>query len=248
MPWLGALSKQTATVFAAGLVAGLSTLYLPSLLSPSIASLRSLLFRLYPLVTHSLAIGLWWATRHQPSLSTLSSLRADSPLRYSYLVLLSTLCFCQLLFAPHIAASLWAPSLVYVGQLLAHLPLIVHCTLATATALHVPTHSVHRYTLALVSLLVCVGCAFPYVGSEHALSRRDAGLAWYVLRLVVEVCYTLMMTATIIDDDDGGGDSGSGQHVSNSGQWMIAHAVRIALWAALAYVCRLYENGHTKLL
>ena len=99
----------------------------------------------------------------------------------------------------------------------------------------------------------------PYIGSEYALSRPQAGLAWYVLRLVVEVCYALMMTSGVsvkggkekekevvvvggdgVEEEEGGG-------LSSSSVWYIAHAVRIGLWAALAYVCRLYANGQTQL-
>ena len=255
VPLLGAVNKQAAMIFGAGLLAGLATLYLPSLLSPSTSNLRSLLFLLYPLATQALAVGVWWATRHQPSLSPLSSLRADSPFRYTYLVLISTLCFCQLLFSLHIARSVWAPLLVYLGLLLAHFPLIVHCTLATAAALHVRRRSPYFYLTVTVALLACVGCGFPYVGSEYALSRRDAGLAWYVLRLVVEVCYTLMMTSSIVDDQPDSSNiqpassssSGVWDSLSSSSKWYMAHGVRIAMWALLAYVCRLYENGQRKL-
>ena len=249
VPLLGAVSKQNTAIFAAGLLAGLTTLYLPTLLSPPTATLRSLLFLAYPATTHSLAVLLWWTTRHQPSLSPLSSLRPNSPFRYTYLILLATLCLCQLLFASSIAQSVWAPTLVYIGQLLAHFPLIVHCLLVSAAALHVPHHSSAFYLLVLFALLVCVGCGFPYVGSEYALSRRDAGLAWYVLRLIVEVCYTLMMASSVIDVNGEDGDAGRAAVSGMSSEWFMgAHAVRIALWAALAYVCHQYANGKTRLL
>lgn len=253
VPLLGSLNKQTVQIFAAGLIVGLSTLYLPSLLSPSTSSLRSLLFLLYPLATNSLAIGLWWATRHQPSLSPLSSLKADSPFRYSYLVLLSTLCFCQLLFSSRIVETVWAPVLVYLGQLMAHFPLIVHCTLSITNRLKVMRRRQPYafYGLVLLSLLVCVGCGFPYVGSEYALSRRNAGMAWYVLRMVVEVCYSLMMLSSIIDEkveQPPVSSSTTWSRLSISSKWALAHVGRIVLWALLAYVCRLYANGHRKLL
>ena len=265
IPLPGPLNKQTVTIFAAGLLAGLSTLYLPSLLSPSTKALRSLLLVLYPLTTHTLALLLWYTTRHQPSLSPLSSLHPSSPLRYTYLLLIATLLTSQLLLAHHIPRHIGAATLVYIASLLAYFPHIVHTTLTISHALHIPTrHSYPFYLLLLLVLLLCVGCGFPYVGSEYALSRRDAGLAWYVLRIVVEVCYTLMMTSRIVDDGQqqpavvvgiGGEKRGSalsnshvlGGFMSSSGMWMIAHVVRIGLWALLAYVCRLYENGQTKL-
>ena len=251
---LPVLDKQTAGIFATGLVAGLATVYLPSL--ASLSALRSLLFLAYPLATHGLALALWYATRHQPALSPLSSLRADSPLRYTYLVLVAALAFTQLALAPSIARSVWAPTLVYLASLLAYAPLIAHCTLAANSALRIPRQSLWSYAMPVLALLACVGCGFPYVGSEYALSRRDAGLAWYVLRLVLEVCYTLVCTSSVVDDSDDRADGRPSafqqqaaqkgvaalwSSLPSSGKWLLAHAVRIALWALLAYVCRLYE-------
>ena len=247
LPLIGSISKQTTAVFAAGLLVGLSTLYLPTLLFPPLHPIRSLLFLAYPLTTTALALTTWWTTRHQPSLSPLSSLRANSPLRYSYLILLATLCVCQLLFASRIAHSIGASVLLYLGQLLAYFPIIVHTLLSIAHTYHIPVHSRSPllYVLAVVAVLVCVGVGFPYVGSEYALSRRDAGMAWYVLRVVVEVCYSLMMVASVIDNNNGSAAAG-GAGVRS--EWLVgAHVVRIALWAALAYVCRLYANGKTRL-
>ena len=252
------LDKQTAGIFAAGLVAGLATLYLPSL--ASLSALRSLLFLAYSLATHGLALALWYATRHQPALSPLSSLRADSPLRYTYLTLLAALAFTQLALAPPIARSVWAPTLVYLATLLAYFPLIVHCTLAANSALRIPRRSLWFYAMPLVALLACIGCGFPYVGSEYALSRRDAGLAWYVLRLVLEVCYSLMMTSSVVHDSDDAdrqpravqqqqaqkGVAALWSSLPGSSKWLLAHAVRIALWALLAYVCRSYEIRQRK--
>ena len=256
------LNQQTLLIFASGVACSFLLFRLPSLLAPPLPLLRSLLFLAYVVLTHSLAFALWFHRKSlpPPHPPTFTSISPHSPLRYTYFLLLGTLLLLQLLFSEEIADRVWAPILLYLGHVLAHAPFVLQAygwgvrelgkRMGGAGGGDAGAGGVGGgggrvggrawreggwvwWALLVPLVLVLTGCGALFTVSEVALSRRDASLAWYVLREVLELLYAMVMVMPLIDEPRGGGE-----------KWLAAYAGRMALWAALAYVSRTVANTH----
>ena len=235
------LNQQTLLIFSAGAVSSFLLFQLPSLLSPPLPLFRSFLFLSYVLSTHALAFSLWWHRKSLPSPSSFTSIAPDSPLRYSYFFLLGCLLLCQLLFSEEICERVWAPILLFIGHVLAHLPFILYAH--TWVVREVGRRMGKRgrewevggwvwLGALFLTTLVLVGCGALFTVSEVALSRRDASLAWYVLREMLELLYLMVQVMPLMEVQGGQGE-----------RWMAAYVGRMVLWAVLAYVSRLVAQS-----
>ena len=208
---------------------------------PPLPLLRSLLFLSYVLSTHALAFALWWFRKSLPSPSTFTSIAPNSPLRYTYFFLLGVLLLLQLLFSEEICERVWAPIVLFVGHVLAHLPFILYAHTWAVREVGKGMGKRGRewevggwvwLGLLVPTVLVLVGCGAFFTVSEVALSRRDASLAWYVLREVLEWLYLMVQVMPLMEVPGGQGEL-----------WMAAYVGRMGLWAALAYVSRLVARS-----
>ena len=130
---------------------------------------------------------------------------------------------------------MWAPIVLYVGQLLVHAPFVVYAFSRMVKAAGGGRWEEGGWVwwgMMVPAVLVLGGCGALFTVSEVALSRKNPSLAWPVLREILELAYALLMLTPILDEPGG-----------QAGWWMAAYAGRNALWAVLAVVSQRVARG-----